>query len=165
MSNFWGGGLLLNIIEDVIDGVVNLGRGGLGVFVFFVVGNGNGVVSYLVFYELVIVVVVMSMCEERKNFNFCDGEIWWGFDFGIGVDVVVFGVKIYIIDIFGLVGYIDGDYISSFNGIFFVCFNVVGVMVLVLLLDFSFLEVNVRMILESLCDKVGGYIYIDNVIG
>ncbi|MBX2875036.1 MAG: S8 family serine peptidase, partial [Saprospiraceae bacterium] len=165
LSNSWGGGQSSNVINAAIDGAVNLGRGGLGAPVLFSAGNGNSFVKYPASYEPTIAVVAMSMCDERKNPSSCDGETWWGSDFGTGADVAAPGVKIYTTDISGSAGYTDGDYTSNFNGTSSACPNAAGVMALVLSLDPSLTEADARTILESSCDKVGGYTYTDFVTG
>ena len=165
LSNSWGGGSSSTVINAAIDGAVNSGRGGLGTPVLFSAGNGNSFVKYPASYEPTIAVVAMSMCDERKNPNSCDGETWWGSDFGTGADVSAPGVKIYTTDISGSAGYTSGDFTSNFNGTSSACPNAAGVMALVLSLDPSLSEANARTILESSCDKVGGYTYNDNVVG
>jgi subtilisin family serine protease len=165
LSNSWGGGGVSSAINGAISGAVNNGRGGLGSPVLFSAGNGNGAVSYPANNNETIAVIAMSMCGERKNPSSCDGETWWGSDYGTNGDVAAPGVKIYTTDISGSSGYSGGDYTSSFNGTSSACPNAAGVMALILSANNTLTESQARAILEGNCDKVGGYTYNSNVPG
>ena len=159
LSNSWGGGSPSNLINASVDGAILSGRGGLGSPVLFAAGNGNGGVSYPASYEPTIAVVAMSMCNERKNPSSCDGETWWGSDFGTGADIAAPGVKIYATDISGPAGYAAGDYTATFNGTSSACPNAAGVMALILSNNPGFTETQARYVIESTCVKTGGYNY------
>ena len=159
LSNSWGGGSSSSTINNAISGAVNNGRSGLGAPVLFAAGNSNGANSYPATYAPTISVIAMSMCNERKNPSSCDGETWWGSNYGNGADVAAPGVKIYATDISGPAGYSNGDYTPSFNGTSSACPNAAGVMALVLSADPSLTETQARFALESTCDKAGSYSY------
>lgn len=159
LSNSWGGGSPSSTINNAISGAVNNGRSGLGAPVLFAAGNSNGANSYPATYAPTISVIAMSMCNERKNPSSCDGETWWGSNYGNGADVAAPGVKIYATDISGPAGYSNGDYTPSFNGTSSACPNAAGVMALVLSADPSLTETQARFALESTCDKAGTYSY------
>ncbi len=165
LSNSWGGGGSSSIINNAITNATNDGRGGLGSPVLFAAGNDNGANSYPATFEPTISVVAMSMCNERKSPTSCDGESWWGSNYGTGADVAAPGVKIYATDISGPAGYNSGDYLSNFNGTSSACPNAAGVMALILSANSNLTEAQARATLEGTCDKVGGYTYVENVIG
>jgi subtilisin family serine protease len=159
LSNSWGGGGSSSSINGAIDGAVNNGRGGLGAPVLFAAGNDNGANSYPATYAPTISVIAMSMCNQRKNPSSCDGETWWGSNYGSGADLAAPGVKIFATDISGSAGYSSGDYVTNFNGTSSACPNAAGVMALVLSANGSLTEDQARAALESTTDKVGGYSY------
>lgn len=156
LSNSWGGGSPSNDITNAINNAVNNGRDGLGCPVFFATGNNNGSVSYPAILADVIAVGAMSMCNERKNPSSCDGENWWGSNFGAELDIVAPGVLIPTTDIAGADGYETGDYTPGFNGTSSACPHAAGVMALILSVNRCLTQAEARQILELSCDKVGG---------
>jgi len=160
LSNSWGGGSSSSLISSAISNSVNNGRGGLGAPVLFASGNSNnGSVSYPASLTDVIAVAATSMCGERKNPNSCDGEFWWGANYGTAIDVGAPGVKIPTTDIAGGDGYNGGDYTNTFNGTSSACPNAAGIMALILSADPSLNADQARFYLESTADKTGGYSY------
>ena len=159
LSNSWGGGSPSTAITNAVNNAVNNGRGGKGSVVLFSSGNSNGNVSYPATLSNVIAVGASSMCDKRKTPTSCDGENWWGSNYGSHIDVVAPGVKIYTTDISGSAGYSSGDYTAIFNGTSSACPNAAGVVALILSLDPSLTQQEAREILESNTDKVGGYNY------
>ncbi len=159
LSNSWGGGSSSALINDPITRATTQGRGGLGAPVLFAAGNNNGAVSYPATLQNVISVVAMSMCNQRKSTTSCDGETFWGSNFGTNADIAAPGVKIYTSDISGSAGYSTGDYTATFNGTSSACPNAAGVMALILSVNPSLNVTQARQIIESSCDKVGGYTY------
>lgn len=165
LSNSWGGGSSSTLINDAITRSVTQGRGGLGAPVIFAAGNDNGAVSYPATLSNVISVTAMSMCNQRKSTTSCDGETFWGSNYGTNTDISAPGVKIYTCDISGTAGYSTGNYTSTFNGTSSACPNAAGVMALILSVNPSLSMTTARQIIESTCDKVGGYTYNSNVSG
>jgi hypothetical protein len=159
ISNSWGGGSPSNQITNAINNATNQGRMGLGSVVLFSTGNDDSSVGYPATLSNVIGVGAMSMCNERKNPNSCDGEDWWGSNFGSELDVVAPGVKIYTTDISGSAGNNSGDYWSDFNGTSSACPNTAGVMGLILSVNRCLTWQDAKTILELSCDKVGNYCY------
>lgn len=170
LSNSWGGGSSSTLINDPITRATTQGRGGLGAPVLFAAGNANGANTYPATLTNVISVIAMSMCNQRKSTTSCDGETWWGSNYGTGADVAAPGVKIYSTDISGSAGYntaagVAGDYFATFNGTSSATPNTSGVMALILSVNPSLTMTQARQILESSCDKVGGYTYNSGVSG
>lgn len=165
LSNSWGGGSSSTLINDAIGRATTLGRGGLGSPVIFAAGNDNGPVSYPATLTNVIAVTALSMCNQRKSTTSCDGETFWGSNYGTGTDVSAPGVKIYSTDISGASGYSTGDYYATFNGTSSATPNTSGVMALILSINPSLTMTQARQIIESTCDKVGGYSYSSGVAG
>jgi len=159
LSNSWGGGGSSSLINDPIGRALSQGRGGLGSPVLFAAGNNNSAVSYPATLQNVIAVAAMSMCNQRKSPSSCDGETFWGSNFGTNVDIAAPGVKIYTTDISGTSGYSSGNYAPTFNGTSSATPNAAGVMALILSANPTLTATQARQIIESTCDKVGGYTY------
>ncbi len=116
LSNSWGGGSPATVITDAIAGAKTSGRGGLGSVVVFSAGNANGPVNYPATLSTVLAVGALSPCDERKAPASCDGEHWWGSNYGAELDLTAPGVHMYTTDIGGTAGYDGGDYYYDFNG-------------------------------------------------
>ncbi len=84
-------------------------------------------------YTNCVSVGAMSPCNERKrsssspaelkpgvnpdpNGVTCDNEVWWGSNFGGGIDFLAPGVRIHTTDISGNAGYTTNNYTPDFNG-------------------------------------------------
>lgn len=166
ISNSWGlTDLLLpglpggtGVVEDALDLALDSARGGLGVPVFFSSGNEGDPPIWPGRREGLFSVNASSMCDERKNPQSCDGENWSG-NFGAGLDVAAPGVLIASTDMSGSNGYNGSDYEFSFNGTSAACPNAAGVMGLVLSVAPNLSLEQAHQILETTCDKVGGYAY------
>jgi len=116
LSNSWGGGRASNQINSAITYAVTNGRGGLGSVVLFAAGNENRRVIYPATNQDTIAVGASSPCDERKSPSSCDGEDWWGSNYGSALDVVAPGVKWWTTDLMGPDGYDSGNYLSFMNG-------------------------------------------------
>ena len=166
MSDSWGGGSPSNTIDAAINSAVTNGRNGKGCVVLFAAGNNNNnSVSYPASNPNVIAVGASSNCDARKSPTSCDGEYWWGSNYGTGLDIVAPGVKIYTTDLTGSHGYSSTDYNPTFNGTSSATPNAAGVAALILSLRPDYTGIQVRQMLESTCDKIGGYTYQANVSG
>lgn len=165
LSNSWGGGSPSSTITNAINNAVNNGRGGKGCVVLFASGNNNSAVSFPATLDNVLAVGAGSMCDERKSPSSCDGENWWGSNYGNEIDVIAPGVKIYTTDISGSAGYDSGDYKADFNGTSSACPNAAGVAALVLSLNPNLSQLEVREILQKSTDKPSGYSYSNKIYG
>ncbi len=138
----------------VEDAVVNADQN--DVVVLFATGNSNGSIDYPARYPETIAVGASSQCDERKSPSSCDGETWWGSNYGDELDVVAPGVDIYTTDITGWGGYSSGDYFSSFNGTSAACPHAAGVAALILSANPYLSNHMVRTILRMAAeDQVG----------
>jgi hypothetical protein len=155
---------LSSTIATAITNAVTNGRNGKGCVVLFASGNNNGAVSFPASLDNVIAVGASSQCDQRKSPTSCDGESWGG-NFGTGLDVMAPGVKIYTTDIHGSAGYNSGDYRADFNGTSSACPNAAAVVALIFSVNSNLTGQQARNILETSCDKVGGYSYQSNVAG
>ena len=102
------------------------------VVILFATGNYNTSIDYPARYPETIAIGATSQCDERKSYTSCDGEYWWGSNYGEELDDVAPGVNVYTTDITGWGGYSSGDYYSSFNGTSAACPHPAGVAALIL---------------------------------
>lgn len=168
MSNSWGipdilFGLLqqpISLVEDAINAALENGRNGKGTPQLFSTGNEDADKPiWPARLEQVIGVTATSMCDERKNPDSCDGEDWWGGNYGKGTDVGAPGVKMPASDILGGKGFSAGSYTADFNGTSAACPNAAGVMALILSVNPGLKAWDAAYLLASSADKVGGYAY------
>lgn len=161
ISNSWVLGSYSPLIEEGISYALSHGRNGKGCVVVFAAGNNdNDTLKYPANYnDSVIAVGAISPCGERKSPSSCDGESWWGSNFGEKLDIVAPGVKIYTTDIVGIGGANSTDYNPNFNGTSAACPHVAAVAGLVLSVNPNLTQIEVSDILESTARKIGGYSY------
>lgn len=159
LSNSWGGGSPSSMVHDAIIRAVTLGRNGKGAMVVFSTGNNDAGVASPGIYSETIGVGAMSMCDQRKTGNSCDGEYWWGGNYGTGLDISAPGVKIPTTCITGQGDAPDVDYNLTFNGTSSACPMVSGVAALVLSINPNFTQSQAREIIEKSARKVPGFSY------
>ena len=162
----------LNALNVAIDSAVVYGRNNKGCILVAASGNDNlATVNYPASLNNVIAVGAISQCGTRKRKSSdparvsCDGETDWGSNYGTALDVVAPGVKIYTTDLQGDAGNNNasgtaGDYYASFNGTSSACPHVAGVAALVLSVNPNLTGQQVRNVIESTAQKVGGYSYV-----
>ncbi len=173
LSNSWGlttqyisllpGGL--QPVNDAIYLAFTSGRGGKGVAMFFSSGNEEDSTGSIWPGSLAqtIAVNATSMCDERKNANDCSTETWSG-NWGQGIDFSAPGVKITSTDMRGNKGFntgsgTSGDYDFTFNGTSAACPNAAAIGALLLSANPTWNAEDIRNIIASSCDRVGGYNY------
>lgn len=166
LSNSWGipdnlipilpGGSA--IVVDAIEMALDSGRGGKGAMLFFSSGNDGGKPIWPGRLAGCFSVNATTMCDERKFPGSCDGQNWEG-NWGDSLDVSAPGVRVASTDMVGGNGYDSGDYNLTFGGTSAACPNAAGVMGLMLSVNPNLSLGQAHQILESTCERVGGYSY------
>jgi len=169
-------------VNNEINNALTLGRNSLGCVIVFAAGNFNNSVSYPANSNPDIIAVgAMSPCGQRKRSSSnirdvnpgvstdpqgvsCDNEKWWGSNYGNQLDLVAPGVFVPTTDIQGNAGYntstgIAGNYYQTFNGTSSATPHVAGVAALILSINSTLTQDQVRDIIESTCTKVVAYTY------
>ncbi|MBD3160745.1 MAG: S8 family serine peptidase, partial [Candidatus Eisenbacteria bacterium] len=145
------GGGHSSTVENAVDYAY-----GQGCALFCASGNGNNSsLSYPARYSNTIAVGALSPCCERKSPNSCDGEYWWGSNYGNGLDFLTPGTRIHTTDRLGGAGYGGGDYISTFNGTSSATPHAAGIGALVWSADPSLSNTELRNVLQASCDDLG----------
>jgi len=127
-----------------------------GILLCFSTGNDNGPVNYPAKYPTTVGVGASSDCDERKSPSSCDGEWYWGSNYGNEVDVVAPGVHVYTTDISGSGGYSSGSYYPSFNGTSAAAPHAAGGVAMIWSADPSLTADDAQAILEDTAeDQVG----------
>lgn len=149
------------ILDDGISYALANGRNGLGCVVVFSAGNNNvDTINYPAKSNPSIIVVgAISPCGERKSKISCDGENYWGSQFGSELDIMAPGVLIPTTDTITIDGYHSVDYKMRFHGTSSACPHVAAVAGLVLSVNPQLTAKQVADIIESTAQKVGGYDY------
>lgn len=92
---------------------------GAGCAIFCAAGNDNANTNdfpfYPAFYDYTITVGALSPCNERKTPASCDGETYWGSNYGT-LSFLTPGVRMHSTDIRGSAGFDPGDYYDEMNG-------------------------------------------------
>lgn len=161
ISNSWSLSSPFAEVDAGISYALSQGRNGKGCVVVFSAGNNDrDSVNYPAnSNDSILVVGAMSPCGERCNPNSCDGEYWWGGNYGNKLDVVAPGVKIRTTDLVGEAGYTPSDYMAAFNGTSSACPHAAGIAGLILSVNPFLTQKEVVDIIESTAQKVGSYSY------
>ena len=139
-----GGGGYNSYLDNAVSYAVDAGT-----VVFAASGNDNsGTISYPAHYDDCIAVGAMSPCNERKNTGSCDGENYWGSNYGPDLDFVTPGVRINTITS-------SGGYTSTFNGTSSACPHAAGVAGLILSIAPNMSPEQVRTIMQMNADDIG----------
>jgi subtilisin family serine protease len=171
-------------VSSAIHNAVTLGRAGKGTVICAAAGNFNTSVYFPASNSEVIAVGASTQCDTRKRSGTtaalptlpdplgvsCDGDVSWGSNFGAGLDVLAPGTRISTIDVSGTAGYshtgiaapYNNDYVSAFSGTSAATPMVCGIAALVLSVNPNLTVTQVRQMIESTTDKVGGYTYANN---
>lgn len=132
---------------------------GLGCAIFASAGNNNEDLtpnprSPAVFVNT-ICVGALSPCNERKSPSSCDGESWWGSNFGSDMDFMAPGTRNYTTDISGTGGYSVGDYAPFFNGTSSACPHAAGVAALIKSFSPGISNSELRTLMQNTCVDMG----------
>ncbi|MDZ4810310.1 MAG: S8/S53 family peptidase [Bacteroidota bacterium] len=183
ISNSWGGGTPSAQINAAIQNAVNNGRNGRGCVVLFSTGNFNRDIEWPSSNGNVIAVGASTPCDSRKRSSnvfvpgmnpnvqldqegtSCDGEFWWGSNFGAGLDILAPGVLITTTDNVGANGFNNVDFNDVFNGTSAACPNAAGVVALILSENPNLTGQQARNILEQTCFKIPNGNFQPNVAG
>ena len=139
-----GGGGYNSYLDNSISYAVEQGT-----TVFAASGNdNNGTLSYPAGYTDCIAVGAMSPCNERKNPSSCDGEGYWGSNYGSTLDFMAPGVRIHTITS-------SGGYTSTFNGTSSACPHAAGVAGLILSIAPLMTPDQVRQVMQMNADDIG----------
>lgn len=142
-----GGGSFSSFTEEAINYAILH-----NVVVFASAGNDNEDNTvhshYPSGYANCISVGAMSPCGERKTPSTCDGETWWGSNYG-DLDFITPGTRIYTTDIAGSEGYSPDNYITHFNGTSAACPHAAGVAALILSINPSLTSLQVRQFMQE----------------
>jgi subtilisin family serine protease len=142
--------------NSTMQNAVNYAVNTIGCAMFAATGNGNSPsLSYPAAYPNVISVGALSPCNERKNPGSCDGETWWGSNYGTGIDFLAPGTRIHTTDIRGAGGYNAGDYTPDFNGTSSATPHAAGIGALVWSQNPSLTNTELLTILQNNCDDIG----------
>ncbi len=157
ISNSWGYTsctLSLSALNNAINNARNNGRGGLGSVVVFASGNGyKTCVDYPADLSYVMAVGAVTNMGSISNYS----------NEGPTLDVVApsnsapgqAGASVYTIDRTGSAGYSSGSYTSGFGGTSAACPVVSGVAALILSVDPSLEEDEVRQLIEDNATDMG----------
>lgn len=142
------------VLQQAIEKALTEGRGGRGCVIVAAAGNDDlGTVLYPArSHPDVIAVGAMSMCGERKSKSSCDGENFWGSNFGDALDVVAPGVKITTTST-------NQSYTNTFNGTSSACPQVSGVAALILSVNPNLTQKEVSAIISRSARKLPKYNY------
>tara|TARA_B100001142_G_scaffold110367_1_gene112375 strand:+ start:1272 stop:3695 length:2424 start_codon:yes stop_codon:yes gene_type:complete len=139
-----GGGGYNSYLDNAVSYAVELGT-----VVFAASGNdNNGTISYPARYEDCISVGAMSPCNERKSTSSCDGENYWGSNYGSDLDFVAPGVRINTITS-------SGGYTDTFNGTSSACPHAAGIAGLILSVAPNMTPDQVRSVMQMNADDIG----------
>jgi subtilisin family serine protease len=106
----------------------------------------------------------LSPCSTRKHPTSCDGEDWWGSNYGSTLGFLTPGVRMHAADIRGAAGFGEGDYITDFNGTSAATPHAAGIGALVLSLNPTLTPSQLETILKRSSEDMGAQGY-DNDTG
>ena len=139
-----GGGGYVSYTDNAINFATNNGT-----IVIAASGNDNyGSVSYPSAYTNCVSVGALSPCNERKNLSSCDGENFWGSNYGSGLDFLSPGVRIHTTSM-------NGGYTSTFNGTSSACPHAAGIAGLIMSEAPNINPYDLRTLMRESCDDIG----------
>jgi thermitase len=156
LSNSWGGGPPSDAIRLAFERARTSGRGGKGCVIVIAAGNSQTAIPFPGTLPNMLIVGASNQWDKRKTKSSQDGEDWWGSCFGPTMGLVAPGVKIKTTDISGASGYTNTDFVDTFNGTSSATPHVAAAAGLVLSVNSSLTEKEVRKILTSTCDPIAG---------
>ena len=154
ISNSWSS-TSYGFYDYVLTNLLPIGRNGKGIISVHAAGNDSeSSISYPSYHQNVIAVGAMSPCGERKSYQSCDGETWWGSNYGDGLDIVAPGVG-------NPTTTIGNEYSLLFNGTSAACPHVAGVAALMLSVNPNLTSEEVREIICRTAVKLPDYTFVN----
>ena len=139
-----GGGGYVSYFNNAINYATSIGS-----IVFAASGNDNGgSISYPSGYDNCLSVGALSPCNERKSPSSCDGENFWGSNYGDGLNFLAPGVRIHTTSN-------SGGYTTTFNGTSSACPHAAGIAGLIFSADQTLSPESVKIIMEQSADDLG----------
>ena len=138
-----GGGSFSSSFNTAINNAYNA-----GIPVVCAAGNDNSsVISYPAAYTNSMAIGALSPCNQRKSPSSCDGENWWGSNYGTGLDVLSPGVLLRSATI--------NTYINNMNGTSGATPQVAGLAALMRGLNASLTAQQIYDIIDDTADDLG----------
>lgn len=156
LSNSWGGGAPSDSIRRAFDRARTQGRGGKGAVVVCAAGNDQAPVDFPGTLPFVLTVGASNQWDQRKTKSSKDKETWWGSNYGPSLDLLAPGVQVATTDISGARGYMNGNYVTDFNGTSSATPNAAAAAALVLSIRPDLKEEVVRALLATSTDPLKG---------
>jgi hypothetical protein len=148
-----------DFIFEAIKRATIYGRGGKGCIVVCSSGNGDLPVVFPANASLNILSVgSINQCGTRSKYNNCSQSHYVSSGYGVWLEVVAPGTNVFTLDIVGSDGHSTGDY-GYVHGTSAAAPYVSGVAALILSKNPTLTLNEVRNIIESTAQKVGGYSY------
>jgi len=145
------GGSASSTVETAVNYAYNR-----GCTLFCAAGNSNrSTLDYPAAYANAYAVGALSPCNQRKSTSSCDGEYWWGSNYGTGLEFLAPGTRIHTTDRLGSAGYGTGDYISDFNGTSAATPHAAGIAALVWSENPNLTNAELLTVLRNSCDDLG----------
>ena len=154
LSNSWGGGLPADVITRAFERARTRGRGGKGCVIAIAAGNDQAPVDFPGNLPNMMTVGASNQWDKRKTKNSQDGEDWWGSNYGDSLDLLAPGVAIPTTDIRGRRGYSSTLVTPDFNGTSSATPHVAAVAGLILSVNPSLREAEVRQIINDTADPL-----------
>lgn len=170
ITNSYDVGLVNQMLSLNIESLTINGRSGKGTAIIWSSGNHYSLSQTQVKYpgnlDAVIAVGASNFCDKRKALSdLCDNYANWGSNYGPHLDIVAPGSRMYTTDLTGIRGFngaptnSGGDYEAEFQGSSAAAPFVAGIAALLISLDNTLTQPEIRSLLESTAEKVGGYNY------
>lgn len=148
-----------DFIFEAIKRATIYGRNGKGCIVVCAAGNWDGPMSFPANASLNILSVgSINECGTRSKKDNCGQWHFVSSGYGVWLEVVAPGSKVFTTDLVGSEGFSTGDY-AQVDGTSAAAPYVAGVAALILSRNPTLTVTEVRNIIESTAQKVGGYSY------